>query len=524
MAQIALVAAATTSGAETAGLVVASALGGVIDGLWVYPTLLPGEESQVGRLDTMNIMRTEEGSPFNYPFGVTGIRVPAKPFWLGDVEELEQTSSPGKGGEITNFVYHQSAAFAYAARTLHQLVIVRADGKVIWDLNSDLNETGGCKMGSKFQGGATFTDGVVTSQSLTNPDLTDLRVGGNVTMSGWAKAGNNGTFAVVDKWKDGSNWKVELSRTSGNFEREDTAFVTVTLTQSNTERILGLADEDNFHDGSQVAADSIIEAEEGAGNVPTHEGHAIHTWQKLRLTKNFANRIPNMEAEIVPDSSLNFDGLAQALMELAGLTASSWDLSSVTGVGPVRGYNVTGDQSIIKALQPPMVAHDVLAHESAGALTFFSRSEAPEVRIPAADVIGDILVEEVERSALPHEIVVSYIDEASDFQTRTKRATLPNNANRPVSRVNLPLVMTPTEAQALADKLLRRAWTDLRSFSVELPPKYLILEPNDALLVEDEESGVTWRMLAQRVERGANGLIRVHGIEDTSTAIEAAVA
>lgn len=491
--------------------------GSVVDSMFVFPTLFPGPESQVGKLDSMNVMRTEDGSPVNYAFGQERIRVGSKPIWLGEVFEVEQESSAGKGGSVTNFVYRQSAAFAYSARPIQDLLRVTADGEEIWNRFSDVDVTGSVHFGAL--GGSPSLLAVLSCAGGMNDELEKLRAGRDLTITGHSVSANNGTFKVEDIEFDGNQYFVTIRNDFPTLETAPSE--SITITQTNGARKSGVSGQDIWHDGIGNIVDATIEGEEGVGEVPTWDGHVLHSFYRLRLTENFANRIPNIEAEFQPDASCYADDVLTELMEISGLTASRWDVSAVTGSGPIRGYNVVADQEMARPLQPLMLAFDLFSHELNGKLTFYPRADIPQVTVPSSDVIGDIEVRPVKANDIAGEVVLSFLDANDDLASRTVRAGVPENQHASPLKVNIPISMTEAEAQVIADRLHSRMHTDRHEYEFDLPPQYLVLESNDLLRVETERDG-TLTMMVKSKDDGANGLIRVVGAEARSFDVEAA--
>lgn len=177
------------------------------------------------------------------------------------------------------------------------------------------------------------------------------------------------------------------------------------------------------------------------------------------------------------------------LSDRAGM--SSYDVSELTDM--VDGYAIakqTDVRSAIDALRP---AYYFDAVESQGIVRFVKRGGTTVTVIADEDMAarsdgeqpGDPLTTvrkmEVE---LPRTINVNYMLAATDYEQATKTAKRLVGFSLDETTLEMPLVLSDTKAQEVADVNLHAAWAGRLAYTFSLPRKYAHLEPTDMVLVK----------------------------------------
>jgi len=215
----------------------------------------------------------------------------------------------------------------------------------------------------------------------------------------------------------------------------------------------------------------------------------------------------------------NLAAIITDICDRCELEAGDIDVSELVSQS-VDGYGVLRESTGRAALEPLLSAYAVDAPERDGLLRFPFRKTATLGAIPFDDLgaSGDgspaVRVTERRRQEveLPSGVVVTYSSMALDYASNTqsaKRIDDTHEAGDPRSQ-EFPLVLSDADANTLASRLLYLAWIERTSYSVSLPPKWLVYDAGDVLDLPLESSSV--RMLVTRAELGGDGIVRLEGL------------
>jgi len=185
------------------------------------------------------------------------------------------------------------------------------------------------------------------------------------------------------------------------------------------------------------------------------------------------------------------------------LLSGDIDVSALTS--SVRGYRVGSVGAIRAALEPLQAAwpFDVVQHGYV--ILFVTRGGASVVTIAAADLdarnAGDqpgvqITTSREMDSQMPRRVTVQHLDYDREYNTGTQYAERLNTAAINARVLDLPIVLTATEAAGKAEVLLYLYWLERYDVAVNLPPTYLHLEPGDVVTLVTPEGNVSLRLTA----------------------------
>jgi len=275
-------------------------------------------------------------------------------------------------------------------------------------------------------------------------------------------------------------------------------------------------------------ADSVIEAEEGAGNVPAFRGLAYIVVEALKLA-DFGNRIPQFSFLVRESETKTRASAITAICEQAGLVEAEYDTTDVSG--NLQGYSYSGLQEASKLLEPLMLVYDISARESNGILYFYDRDEVEtispddtELAVRAYDddsVSRPFTLTDLSSYKLPHEVTVRHLDPERDYQAGLQREARVDCVGLESANFDIPLTLDADIARALAKRLLWTTWAQRLKADFTLPRRYIHIEEGDlvALTYADE----TYTVRAMTVERGLNYVMHIEGVvEETQTATETA--
>ena len=185
--------------------------------------------------------------------------------------------------------------------------------------------------------------------------------------------------------------------------------------------------------------------------------------------------------------------------------ASALSLITVEGMfirrlGPTRG--------VIGALEPAYFYDTV---ESDGKLKAVLRGGASAVTITEDDLgasITDRAEDELvnpergDDNSLPGEVIVTYLDRASDYQVAAqhdRRSAV--ETEQPVN-LEMPLVFSPDEARQIGSVWLYNQWAGRTRRTLRLSRKYSYLEPTDVITLRTDIADFTLRIVAVKVSEG----------------------
>ncbi|MDQ7081463.1 MAG: glycoside hydrolase/phage tail family protein, partial [Paracoccaceae bacterium] len=153
------------------------------------------------------------------------------------------------------------------------------------------------------------------------------------------------------------------------------------------------------------------------------------------------------------------DVVAEICMQ-AGVSAV--DVSGLHGV--VRGYRRAGLDSARAALQPLMLAHGLDAVEEDGVMRFSNRAGRVRHVLDPGRLVWQGSDPRIEASRAPEaemagKVQLNYLRADGAYEAGAAEAILPDEEARAVSRSEMPLVLSPGEAQAVVERWLAEART-----------------------------------------------------------------
>lgn len=364
--------------------------------------------------------------------------------------------------------------------------------------------------------------------SFGGPDLRRLTPGFPVLVEGFANAANNGTFMCVKSGQrdygggeidtyailknDNFGGPVEESSGAGvGLQQHATGFPAssmVSLDQYNGDLVQGF--------------DPLLEEYHNKLGIPpvAYRGIAYVAMGRLRLDGSFGTSLPQFSFEVVPQIQ-SIQAIIYDIMIRRGYDPSEFDVSNISGI--VGGYS-TNVVSLQDALKPLMIAHDLTASiEDSNKLVFRSRTGLSTVTLDGGEVsaheenesefVRGIQTTEVIDARLPREVVVDYIDPATDYQPGSQRERRVADVETENSvKLSLPVVMSVGQARAIAGRELHRAWLNKSVIELTLSPRYLKLREHMMIstIIDDR----IYKIFITKIERGFNYLVKVTGVID----------
>lgn len=221
---------------------------------------------------------------------------------------------------------------------------------------------------------------------------------------------------------------------------------------------------------------------------------------------------------VLTSSAVSIKSITDALCSET-LFATDYDHAALTA-DSVRGYVVGRPMSARAALEPLQQAYHFDLAEIDGKIKAVKRGGAVVKTLADDDLGADenpasdrVTGTRANESELPSEVVVTYSDIDNDYQPGTQyaRRLTANHTNQ--LQVNLPIVLTSTEATRVADVLLNQAWVAGRiQYKFTATYEHARLVPTD--VIDVPAFGVTQRMRVTGIDIGSPGLVVVDAVPE----------
>jgi hypothetical protein len=261
-----------------------------------------------------------------------------------------------------------------------------------------------------------------------------------------------------------------------------------------------------FYGGSetQIASATISNAV-GAADTPAYRGLSYQVLPKL-LGTLFGDAMPqSLEAVIEVDAAMTYgQAIAIILGDRCDLPVSAINVDGLQSK-PLGGLYLRGPVPAITAIQPILVAGQLMVQDRDGVLAFTEFANADEQTIENGATFSDfgtrldgetaaddkITVEDMATEDLPTKIGIRHQDPDNQYADGYQFFGLRNPEG--VDHTNeqeidlAQMVLTRQEAANLAAVLLRRAWVNRRRYRFTLPASYIHLLESDLLTWTDDD-------------------------------------
>jgi hypothetical protein len=203
-------------------------------------------------------------------------------------------------------------------------------------------------------------------------------------------------------------------------------------------------------------------------------------------------------------------------LQSASLSPSDLDVSALTPL--VTGYRVSRLGPIRSSLEVLRDSWPFDIRMNGYQIQFVMRGGASVATIPVADL--DARVEGAEPgvqislpremdSQLPRVLWVNHIDGTREYEPGAQYAERLNSAAVNVVSIELPIVMTPTEAAGKAQVLMGVKWLERYDVVFNLPPTYRRLQPADVVDLTAPDGVISVRLT--RINNTSDGRVECAG-------------
>lgn len=269
----------------------------------------------------------------------------------------------------------------------------------------------------------------------------------------------------------------------------------------------------SFHKGSETqGVNSLLSAVEGS-DVPAYRGVAFQALNQFYATQ-FGDQLPySLEALIQPDQSLNWQEAARLILERSGVPSSFIDTSGLS-TKPFKGMFFRGNVPTLSAMQPMLIAGQIIGQERNGTMVLFTADSADVVQVANGSVYSDlgvtvqgeeridnkVVYEDEAQEDLPTSVGIRHQDPDNQYTSGFQHFGLRNPGgvdfenNREIDLTSM--VLTRKEARNLATTVLRRSWINRRKYRMMLPAAYIDILENDLItLTTDSGEDILCRVV-----------------------------
>ena len=446
------------------------------------------------RLNDLMVSTSQPGSPIPIPYGET--RYAAQIIWApGLVESSQTVSQQSKDGGVTSTTYRYSASFAASfGEGPADVEEIWLDSKVgfVWDEAPDAN-------------------------TIPAYDSSDTYAIGDIVSFG------DRYWIALKAVPAGLSWGPKQAF-GGSFWTQYTGPLTTSSVNRYTVPTVYPGTDRQNPDPTILAsnADTLTDN----SNTPAFRGTVYAVWNQLFL-QDFGNRLPNVVGLVKSRNSNSLDTVVADILTRCDVDSTDLDLSGLSTVN-VRGYAVTRPTDGRTAIAQLAQAYLFDVFESDFKLKGKLRDDTgdPVLTIPESDL--GLLKDKAKLTEiihqyqdLPIEVEIHYSDPAlvwqNNKQQRRRHPLAVRTRNKAV--IELPLVLTQSEAIQLAERYLYLSWLERKPWSFNLwKATYAVLDPTDVVAFVYEGNTYQTRLLSSSV--GQNFATELSAVSHDSTAYQ----
>ncbi len=238
----------------------------------------------------------------------------------------------------------------------------------------------------------------------------------------------------------------------------------------------------------------------GTGGITTYPRNASYAWTRTYTAITFPDTDGDSLANIVRRCS-----------QLADLSEDQIDVTDLTEI--VRGFQLDQVQTARGAIDSlrRFGFFDVVA--SGNQIKYPTRGKASVAEITLDDLGAHLYgesepdklrAEYVNDQELPKVVRVSYINQSGEYQRGQQLRGRTVTGSADITDVQVPVVMSADKAAQIRDVALAEPWIGRETYTAQVGPEWLYLEPADAIVVPLR--GDTQRVIVSRIAGAPGGV------------------
>lgn len=266
--------------------------------------------------------------------------------------------------------------------------------------------------------------------------------------------------------------------------------------------------------------DPTIESYLGVGEVPAYRGTCYVVITNMQLA-DYGNAIPSIEFEVEADESIQAGQIVRDLCQRSGVDGTATFIDD-----EVLGYAIGVDTTAVAAIIPLSLAYDFDMAEQYGCVRAFRRAvtahgsiERGELGAVAHDTdeaVDSIVINDRDETDLPRSVSLQYLDPDFDLQVVAQTAQRTDGNTENSTAVEVPLVLTATQARRIAERVLWTRWSERSEAQFSVCDRYSRVSPGQVMILPDAGHLAPYRIT--RAQRGVNGVIEMSAVYDDAVA------
>lgn len=200
-----------------------------------------------------------------------------------------------------------------------------------------------------------------------------------------------------------------------------------------------------------------------------------------------------LSSSVYPDTITLSSIVSAECLQSGLLTTQDIDVSDISQ--DVRGYRVAGSGAIRGAIEPLQGAWPFDVIQAGYKIKFVRRGKTSIATIDALELdarqadsgpgVQITLANEMD-TQLPRAVSLKYLDIGREYDISEQNAERLNTDAVNLREMEMPIVLSATEAAGMSEVLLYLYWLERRDVSFRLPPEYRYLEPADVITITGE--------------------------------------
>ena len=180
------------------------------------------------------------------------------------------------------------------------------------------------------------------------------------------------------------------------------------------------------------------------------------------------------------------------------LTAQDIDVTNIPVTDVVQGYALKNRVTLRAALEPLMQAYFLDAVETDGVIRWVKRggtsvativTDHLSARSPDSAPPAPVIKTRIEETALLRELNVRFINVDNEYKVGVGLAKRLSGSAEQIRTIDLPIVLAPDHADAIANTLLFNMWNDREPLRITVSRRYLKYTPTDLVTLNHPELG-----------------------------------
>lgn len=231
------------------------------------------------------------------------------------------------------------------------------------------------------------------------------------------------------------------------------------------------------------------------------------------------DRVVEYQYDRLGSNTVTLSSIVDDLCDRVGLASADYDTTDLSSVD-VRGFAINNIMSARNAIDPLRKAF-LFDHADTGEQIAFKRLGQSLAKSLGVDDIGAhaygaavpplIEIERAQELDLPKELSVNYMDVGANYEVGHQRSRILSSSSKQSIAIELPIVLTHSEAAKKAEILLHLSRIERETYAVQVMPAHFDLIPSDVIIINDGMTDFRMRITSKLSEQG---VLKFRGVRD----------